>query len=189
MEDALMPDQLTESQRRWHDMAAGHADDFAQRAGQHDAENSYPFENMDALKASGYSSMVIPADMGGGGASLLETCIAQNRLAQGDGATALAINMHFGLPYVMCDLIKEGDERPRPLLEQIASEKLMVFGAITDPQVDSLKGITGLGYTTVKATKTDGGFLVNGRKAFGTKTIRTKARWASSLSCPRTQRA
>ena len=67
-----MIDQLTDSQRKWHDLAAEHGDDFAQRAAQHDAENTYPFENMDALKASGYSSMVIPADMGGGGASLLD---------------------------------------------------------------------------------------------------------------------
>ena len=163
-----MTDQLTDSQRKWYDLAAKHADDFAPRAAQHDAENTYPFENMDALRASGYTSMVIPADMGGGGASLLEVCIAQNRLAQGDGPTALAVNMHFGLPYVMCDLVNAGDDRPRPLLERIAAEKLMVFGAITDPQVDSMKGITGLGYTTVKATKTDGGFLVNGLKRFGT---------------------
>ena len=163
-----MVDQLTDSQRRWHDLAAMHADDFAQRAAQHDAENSYPFENMEALRASGYTSMPIPADMGGGGASLLEVCIAQNRLAQGDGATALAVNMHFGLPFVMCDLIKAGDDHPRPLLEKIAAERLMVFGVITDPLVDSMKGITGLGYTTVKATKTEGGFLINGRKSFGT---------------------
>ena len=95
-----MTDQLTDSQRKWYDLAAMHADDFALRASQHDADNSYPFENMDALRESGYTSMPIPADMGGGGASLLEVCIAQNRLAQGDGATALAVNMHFGLPYV-----------------------------------------------------------------------------------------
>ena len=50
----------------------------------------------------------------------------------------------------------------------MAREKLIVFGAVTDPQVDSLKGITGLGYTTVKATKTEGGYLINGRKGFGT---------------------
>ena len=93
-----MTDELTDSQRKWYDLAAAHADDFATRAAQHDADNTYPFENMEALRESGYTSMPIPADMGGGGASLLEVCIAQNRLAQGDGPTALAVNMHFGLP-------------------------------------------------------------------------------------------
>ena len=97
-----MIDQLTDSQRKWHDLAAKHADDFATRAAQHDEENSYPFENMQALRDSGYTAMPIPVDMGGGGASLLEVCIAQNRLAQGDGATALAVNTvsytHLTLP-------------------------------------------------------------------------------------------
>lgn len=80
-----MMDQLTDSQRKWHGLAAKHADEFSQRAAQHDVDNTYPFENMTALRASGYTSMPIPADMGGGGASLLEVCIAQNRLGQGDG--------------------------------------------------------------------------------------------------------
>ena len=54
------------------------------------------------------------------------------------------------------------------MLTRIADEKLIVFGAITDPQVDSYKGITGMGYTTVKAVKEGNGFRINGRKGFGT---------------------
>ena len=162
-----MVQQLTPSQQKWYDLAAQHADVFAERAAEYDREGKFPFENFDDMKASGYTAMPVPADCNGGGASLLDMCIAQNRLAQGDGATALAINMHLGLPFVMTDLKADGFDVDE-LLTRVADEKLIVFGAITDPQVDSLKGITGMGYTTVKATKTDGGFLVNGRKAFGT---------------------
>lgn len=163
-----MAQQLTPAQQKWHDLAARHADDFATRADMYDREGRFPFENYAAMKESGYTAMPIPADLGGGGASLLDICIAQNRLAQGCGATALAVNMHFGLPFVMTDLIAQGQDGPKELLERVAREKLIVFGAVTDPNVDSLKGITGLGYTTVKATKTDGGYLINGRKGFGT---------------------
>lgn len=163
-----MVEQLTESQQKWYDVAAKMGDEFSERASQHDLEGSYPFENINALKEAGYTSMPIPTDLGGGGADLLDICIAQNRLAQGDGPTALAVNMHLGLPYVMLDIIVGGNDTPKGLLEQIATGNLIVFGAITDPQVDSLKGITGLGYTTVTAEKVDGGFRVNGRKGFGT---------------------
>lgn len=163
-----MAQQLTPSQQKWHDLAARHADDFATRADMYDREGRFPFENYAAMKESGYTAMPIPADLGGGDASLLDICIAQNRLAQGCGATALAVNMHFGLPFVMTDLIAQGQDGPKELLERVAREKLIVFGAVTDPNVDSLKGITGLGYTTVQATKTDGGYLINGRKGFGT---------------------
>lgn len=163
-----MAQELTPSQRKWHDLAARHADTFAQRAAEYDLAGLFPHENYAEMKASGYTAMPIPADCHGGGASLLDICIAQNRLAQGCGATALAVNMHFGLPFVMTDLIALGDDGPKEMLTKIADEQLIVFGAITDPQVDSYKGITGMGYTTVKAEKVDGGFRVNGRKGFGT---------------------
>ena len=163
-----MAQELTPAQRKWHDLAARHADTFAQRAAEYDLAGRFPYENYAEMKASGYTAMPIPADCHGGGASLLDICIAQNRLAQGCGATALAVNMHFGLPFVMTDLIALGDDGPKEMLTKIADEQLIVFGAITDPQVDSYKGITGMGYTTVKAEKVDGGFRINGRKGFGT---------------------
>ena len=162
-----MVQELTPSQRKWYDLAAKHADVFADRAAEYDLKGEFPFENYAEMKESGYTSMPIPADCNGGGADLLDICIAQNRLAQGCGATALAVNMHFGLPFVMTDLKADGFEVDE-LLTRIADEKLIVFGAITDPQVDSFKGITGMGYTTVKAVKEGNGFRINGRKGFGT---------------------
>ena len=99
-----MGTSLTASQKHWVELAAQHADDFASRAAQHDLENSFPFENFDAMRASGYTNMPIPAELGGGGASLLDICLAQERLARGDGPTALAVNMHLGLLWVMGDL-------------------------------------------------------------------------------------
>ena len=141
---------------------------FAERAAEYDLEGKFPFENYAEMKESGYTAMPIPEDCNGGGADLLDICIAQNRLAQGCGATALAVNMHFGLPFVMTDLIALGEDGPKEMLTRIADEKLIVFGAITDPQVDSYKGITGMGYTTVSAVKEGSGFRINGRKGFGT---------------------
>ena len=163
-----MVQELTPSQRKWYDLAAKHADTFVERAAEYDLEGKFPFENYAEMKESGYTAMPIPEDCNGGGADLLDICIAQNRMAQGCGATALAVNMHFGLPFVMTDLIALGEDGPKELLTKIADEKLIVFGAITDSQVDSYKGITGMGYTTVKAVKEGSGFRINGRKGFGT---------------------
>ena len=86
---------LTESERRWYDLAAMHAGDFATRAAQHDRDNTFAVEAYEAMRESGYAIMPIPEEFGGGGASLREVAIAQNRLAQGDGPTTLAINMHL----------------------------------------------------------------------------------------------
>ncbi len=163
-----MPEQLTASQQKWFDISAKHADVFAGRAAKYDEEGSFPHENYQDMKDSGYTNMPIPEEMGGGGADLLDICIAQERLARGDGATALSINMHLGLPWMITQLYKTGNEHVVGLLENIAGNKLIACGCFTDSQVDSLKGITGLGYTTVKAVKEDGGFRINGRHAFGT---------------------
>jgi alkylation response protein AidB-like acyl-CoA dehydrogenase len=54
---------LTASQRHWVEIAAKHADDFAGRAAQHDRDNSFPFENFDAMRASGYTNMPIPTEL------------------------------------------------------------------------------------------------------------------------------
>lgn len=163
-----MPEQLTVSQQKWSDVAAKHADVFAGRAAKYDEEGSFPHENYQEMKDSGYSNMSIPEQMGGGGADLLDICVAQERLARGDGATALAMNMHLALPWMMTELYKTGNEGVVGLLEEIAGNKFIVSGCFSDPQVDSLQGITGLGYTAVKAEKEEAGFRINGRHTFGT---------------------
>ncbi|PKB67222.1 MAG: hypothetical protein BZY81_05190 [SAR202 cluster bacterium Io17-Chloro-G4] len=163
-----MPDQLTASQQKWFDMAATHANVFADRASKYDEEGSFPHENYQDMKDSGYSNMAIPEAMGGGGGDLLDICVAQERLARGDGATALSMNMHLALPWMITELYKTGNDHVTSLLEQIAGNKLICSGCFTDPQVDSLKGITGLGYTTVRAEKENGMFRINGRHSFGT---------------------
>ena len=163
-----MTQQLTPSQQHWYDLAAMHADDFATRAEQHDRENTFPFENFEAMKASGYTNMPIPEELGGGGASMLDVCIAQERLARGCGATALAVNMHFGLPLIWADLLRTGDDSVRPLLEEVARNRWIVFGAVSEPGVDTLAATVTFGYSTVKAQRVDGGYLINGRKGFGT---------------------
>ena len=163
-----MVKELTEPPSRWVELAGRHADDFATRAAQHDRDNSFPVENFAAMKASGYTNMPIPEELGGGGASLLDMCLAQERLAEGDGVTALAVNMHLCAAWVFSQAWRDGEKTLGPQLEEIAREKLVLFGANTDPGIDTLMGHAGNVYSTSKAERVEGGFRINGRKAFGT---------------------
>ena len=61
---------------------------FAERAPRHDLEGSFPFENFDDLKESGYLKLTVPASYGGEEASVYEMVLAQERLARGDGSGA-----------------------------------------------------------------------------------------------------
>src|SRR5262245_50468507 len=85
---------LTDRQREIVDLPGSMADAFAERATVHDRENTFPFENYEDMRASGYLNLTVPTELGGGGASLLDLALAQERLAMGDGSTALAVNMH-----------------------------------------------------------------------------------------------
>src|SRR5260370_26689683 len=84
----------TPREQRFLDMAGEMADDFATRAAIHDEEGSFPFENYERLKTSGYTRLIIPEALGGLGANLLEPIKAQERLARGCAATARAGNQH-----------------------------------------------------------------------------------------------
>jgi alkylation response protein AidB-like acyl-CoA dehydrogenase len=93
----------SEREQRFIDLAATLADEFAQRAAQHDEEESFPYENYARLRESGYTLLTIPEELGGLGASILQRMKAQERLAQGCGATALAINMHLNVVGLLVD--------------------------------------------------------------------------------------
>src|SRR5688572_12635492 len=87
----------TERQEKFMALADQLAAEFAPRAAKHDRENSFPFENFARLKETGYLALTVPAEYGGGGADPLEFALAQERLARGDSATALASAMHLSL--------------------------------------------------------------------------------------------
>src|ERR687892_2707374 len=85
---------LTPRERDLVELAGGLADRFAERAGEHDRESTFPFENYEEMREAGYLGLTVPEELGGRGASLYELILAQERLAMGDGSTALAVNMH-----------------------------------------------------------------------------------------------
>src|SRR5712692_2621240 len=85
IEAAPMNQLHTAREQRFLEMAGEMADDFATRAATHDEEGSFPFENYERLKESGYTRLIIPEALGGLGATLLERIKAQERLARGCG--------------------------------------------------------------------------------------------------------
>jgi alkylation response protein AidB-like acyl-CoA dehydrogenase len=67
---------------------------FAARAAAHDEDDTFVAENFAELKARGIFAAGVPAELGGGGATLAELCAMQQALAAHCGSTALALAMH-----------------------------------------------------------------------------------------------
>ncbi|MEA5603856.1 acyl-CoA dehydrogenase family protein [Nostoc sp. UHCC 0252] len=71
------------------------AKDFATRAGIHDKDASFPFENFTALHEAGLLSLTIPRELGGEGLGLSTICRVIEGIARGDASTALVLTMHY----------------------------------------------------------------------------------------------
>src|SRR5579875_2382147 len=157
----------TERERRFVDLAAQLADEFAPRAAAYDISGEFPHENYARMKESGYTLMTIPEELGGQGASLLERIKAQERLARGCGATALAVNMHFNVSDLLIDLwTRFRDPKIGDKLRRIAAERLICGGTNSEPDNAAI-----FRQPRTTARRVAGGYEINGRKIFATQSI------------------
>ncbi|HEX4395624.1 MAG TPA: acyl-CoA dehydrogenase family protein [Mycobacterium sp.] len=153
----------TPRQRQFVDLAATLADEFATRAAEHDRDGTFPFENYERMKETGYLGLSVPAELGGMGASLLEMCLAQERLAQGCASTALAVTMHISPIGQQATLWQAG---LRPELEGLL--RGAASGDVVYASMSAEPGHSILTDSSTIMTKVDGGYRVSGHKVFGT---------------------
>ena len=158
---------LTPRQQDIVDLAGRLADAFAERAAAHDRDNTFPTENYEDLRESGYLTLTVPEELGGRGASLGDLVLAQERLAMGDGSTALAVNMHVSPIGQWASIWRDtGDQRLERLLRGVADGEIIWASLTAEPGVAN-----NLMDASSTATKVDGGFRIDGRKIFCTNSV------------------
>jgi alkylation response protein AidB-like acyl-CoA dehydrogenase len=154
----------TETARRLYTTAAELADLFGARAAAHEAAGTFPFENYDDLRRSGYHLATVPEKYGGWGASVAEVTRAQARLGEGCASTALVVAMQVtqvaravqaGWPPATLDRVMSGIVEHGYLINSTASEP-----ATGSPS----RG----GLPTTTATPISGGYRITGRKTYST---------------------
>src|ERR1700716_948005 len=137
---------------------------FGERAPIYDRENRFFDEDFEELRKSGYLTCAVPADLGGGGLSLVAVCRAQPRLAYRAPATALAVNMHIYWTGVAADLRRMGDPSLEWLLREAAAGEIFAAG----------HGETGndlpVLLSSARAERVDGGYRFTGHKMFSSLT-------------------
>ncbi len=155
---------LTARQREIVDLAGRLADEFAERAREHDREGSFPFENYERMREEGYLGLTVPEELGGMGAGLQDLILAQERLAAGDGSTALAVSMHVSPIGQLASLWRvSGDERLADVLRRAADGRLVYASMSAEPGDPILMS------STTTARPVEGGYRVTGKKIFGTE--------------------
>ena len=149
-------------------MAEEFAEDFAQRAAEHDADASFPFENLESLRESGFLYASVPVELGGMGVeSVHDAFLASSRLAEGDPSVVLGVNMHLLtlIQYVRQYRIacnREDGARAAAvgaLIRDLVDQRAAIAAAVSEPNQDLLRQQT-------RATQIDVGWVLNGRKIF-----------------------
>jgi len=141
------------------------ADAFAVAAATHDAEGSFPHEHIAALRASGYVRWTTPRIYGGEEISLYEFLLHQERLAQGDGSTALAIGWHVGM---MLNL-RASSAFAEPLFAEVCHSVVERGALINSCASEPVTGSPSRGgRPETEAKVVPGGYVISGRKTFST---------------------
>ena len=171
----------TEAGRRLVALAETLAEELRPAAARHDAEATFAHGSLATLKESGYLLAPAPEELGGLGVfSVHDLVVASSRLARGDAALAIGVNMH--LAYVI-NLTRrwrlahaEGYERRLKAfggaLEQVTRDGLVFAAAISEPVQDLTRPST-------VAARTDEGWALSGRKVFCTMSPAADVLYAS----------
>jgi alkylation response protein AidB-like acyl-CoA dehydrogenase len=151
-------------------LAEALASEIGPRAAAHDRDGSFPFESFAAVKGRGYFAAPIPGELGGlGVTSVHDVLVASSRLARGDAALTLGVNMHFAF---LLNVVRRwqialasGDERREQAfaatLERIARDGTVFAAAGSERGQDLTRPAT-------VATRTQRGWTVSGHKVFCT---------------------
>ena len=160
----------TEPGARLVALAESLADEIGPRAADHDRDASFPVDSLAAVKRCGYLAAPVPEQLGGLGAtSVHDVLVASSRLARGDAALTLGVNMH--LVFVLNVLRRwqiataAGDERRArafgKTLEEVAREGTVFASAGSELRQDLTR-------PTTTAKRTETGWIVSGHKMFCT---------------------
>ncbi|MCR8642513.1 acyl-CoA dehydrogenase family protein [Paenibacillus sp. N1-5-1-14] len=155
----------TQEQRDRYDLLTPLVECFAGRASEVDEQNGFSFENITDLKAIGYHALTVPDQYGGAGISLYEVALMQERLAQGDAATALGMGWHIGCVYDLAHSGKWDEAVFARVARDIAANGTLLNRASSEPANGSP---TRGGKPETTAIRTNNGWRIHGRKTFTT---------------------
>ncbi|MGY4857825.1 acyl-CoA dehydrogenase family protein [Cryobacterium sp. AP23] len=131
------------------------------RAAAHDADNTFPFQDVTELAEAGYLRALVPVRFGGLGLTLAQLAVEQSRLAAHAPATALAVNMHLVWTGVAKAMHDRGDGALDFLLTEAAQGAIFGFG-VSEPGNDLVL----FGSGTDASPQPDGGYTFTGTKIF-----------------------
>lgn len=155
-------------------------DDFATRAAAHDADGSFPFENFATLHRHGLLAAALPADLGGGGASLAELARIIRAVSYGDPSTGLVLVMQY---LFSAQFIRDQHRTPSirtRFVRSVIEDGALINGLRVEPDLGT-PGRGGLPATVVR--RVGDRWVLNGRKIYSTGApgLKWMSVWSSTV--------
>ena len=151
---------LNDEESQWRTTAARIADRSVRPyATDVDARQRYPAEALDALHECGISSMFLPSDFGGGGASMTAFCAVMEELAQACASTAgVVATLQLGA----MPILEAGTAHQKArLLTGLTQERRAISFALSERHSGSDPA-----NMLTSATSENGGWRIRGEKAW-----------------------
>ncbi|HRE48274.1 MAG TPA: acyl-CoA dehydrogenase family protein [Aggregatilineales bacterium] len=144
-------------------LAEGLATKFAITAAKHDAEGTFPHANFAAIREAGLPRLPVPLALGGWGGGLGDAVRVLERLAMGDGSTALAFAMHLQTIGMAVDKGEWSAGMLARISAEINERGVLLNSCATEPELGSpSRG----GRPQTTAHRQEGGYRISGRKTF-----------------------
>ncbi len=130
---------------------------FRDRAAAIDLSESYPWENVAALREAGFVGMTIPPELGGQGRDFLDAALVVEEVARACGVTArIVVETNMG---GIAAVMAYGTEAQKRIAARLVLEGDKPAICITEPGAGSAAG-----EMTTTARRVAGGWVLNGRK-------------------------
>ena len=136
----------------WVSTGRALASKLAVNAERHDRNGTFVQDGFELLHDHRMMSLLVPTELGGGGATHAQACAVIAELAKGCPATALSYSMHSHL--VAAQVWRHHRGLPTPVLQRVAADQLCLISTGASDWLDS----------SGSATRVDGGYIVNARK-------------------------
>lgn len=127
-----------------------------------DRDQHFPIELVPALGRLGLMGIQFPEEYGGAGMSAIDYCLCIEELARVDPAVALSVAAHNGLCAAHIFMFGTEDQKQRYLVRLARGEQVGAWG-LTEAQSGSDAAAL-----QTRAVRRDGGWVLNGSKAFTT---------------------